>query len=847
MTVPGHPGQQGSAKFLTDDSKAASSAAAAPVPGGVPAGTLWTSVVDVLEEQVCVLDAAGLIVGVNHAWRRFAQDNGAEPASVGPGISYLDVCQRGALAGYSEAGAMASGIVDVLQGRREEFALEYPCHSPGVERWFRVTVRALTVGDSACVVVMHKNMTAWARRIRLQSRALAGISNAVLIGDARRSGLPVVYANQSFERITGLGERSVRGRSLGHIGRDLIPERGIDDLLAAAMAGGTGRKVLRSLRVGHESFWSDITAYPVRNDLGSIDHVVIMLVDVTPEVNARDDLQASLDREQATLAFASVGTFDWDLDTGAVTLSSIGARVWNVDGGGDPVDIGLLKRHIVEADRPGFDTAVRECLEGKQALDIEFRIDTQEERPRWLQVRGDAFVAGTGGSRHLACLCQDVTQRCEQVARIRYIASHDPLTGLPNRALFRDRLEQAIALARRSRRRLAVLFLDLDHFKQINDTLGHAAGDELLQLAAGRLRQCVRESDTVCRNGGDEFLVLLPGLGRGDEAARVAGNVVAALSDSYMVRGHFAVAPPSVGIAVYPEDGDSVDGLLRNADAALYHAKETGRGRFQFFTAELNARERRHASVTRDLRYAMARGELHVHYQPRYDIASRRVVGAEALLRWEHPRLGLLTPADFVTVAEESDLILEIGDWVAGKVCSQLDRWRAAGRRLVPVALNLARRQLRDGHVADSLSRVLQTYGVPTGMLELELDDRLMSSEPEAALDAARRVHAMGVRLSLDGLGAGQNDFGYLSRCPLDSLEIDMSLVRELPQSLPGRLIAQAIIGLGHGLNLQVLAKGVERAEELASLRAAGCDHFQGLYGSAALRPETFERLLAKT
>ncbi len=845
MTDLEQPDDRGSKRVpsgtMTVDSGLAVSGA-----GGVPVAAILAGVADVLEEQTCVLDRAGRIVGTNRAWRRFAEDNGARPETVSPGVNYLSICHQGASTGYPEAGVMAVGIVDVLHNRRGEFEMEYPCHGPGVERWFRVTVRAFSVAGAVFVVVMHKNVTSWARRIRLQSRALAGIPSAVLIGDARRGGVPVVYANDSFARITGFTENGVRGCDLGRLGHDLVPAGGMDALLATALQGGTGREVLRGRRKDSTPIWTDVTAYPVKNDLGGIDHLVVTFVDVTAEVSAKEELEASLDREQTTLAFASVGTLDWNLDTGTVRLSSISERLWGAEGPDGDVSIDFLRRRIVEPDRAGFDRAVCDCLSGTRPLDIDFRIDTAGGRPRWLQVQGDAYVAEAGGARRLVCLCQDVTQRCEQVERFRHIASHDALTGLPNRMLFRDRLEQAIALARRGRQRLAVLFLDLDHFKHINDSLGHAAGDELLQLAAGRLRQCVRESDTVCRNGGDEFLVLLPALRAGDEAARVAGTIVEVLSDPYSVRGHDAVAPPSVGIAVYPEDGDSVDNLLTNADAALYHAKNTGRGRFQFFTAELNARERMRVSVTRDLRHAMAQAELQVHYQPRYDVSSRRLVGAEALLRWDHPRLGLLLPGDFVAVAEESDLILEIGDWVTSEVCAQQERWRNEGCVLVPVALNLSRRQLRDGRLADSLERAIEIHGVPAGALELELDDRIMMSEPEATLGAAMRLHALGVRLSLEGLGAGQTDLRHLTSYPLDMLGLDMSLVRELPGSLPGRLIIEAIITLGHGLNLRVRAKGVERAEELSSLQAAGCDHFQGFYGSRAVTPETFGRMLVR-
>lgn len=811
-----------------------------------PGTALWSGVVDVLEEQTCVLDEDGTIIAVNRAWRRFAEENGANPDAVSSGVNYLSVCREGAAAGDPEAGTMAAGILEVIRRVRDEFGLEYPCHSPTGERWFHVTVRPFTTGSSRCLVVMHKDVTVATRRIRLQSRALDGIANGVVIGDARRRDLPVVYANKGFEEITGHRERDVCGRGLRELGDDLSPGRGVEHLLEQVLERGAAREVVRSLRKDGTPFWNSFAAYPVRNDLGGVDHVVALIDDVTAEVEMREGLRASLEREQVTLAFAAVGTLDWDLDTGTVRHSRISEQLWALEGRSDAGSIDTLKRQIAAPDRFLFDEAVSACLSGQGPLNIEFRIDAEVGVQRWLHMKGDALVDGVGGSRTLVCLCQDVTQRREMDAHIRYIAYHDVLTGLPNRALFCDRFEQAIALARRGHRRAAVLFLDLDHFKNVNDTLGHATGDELLQRVAQRLRHCVRESDTVCRNGGDEFLVLLPDLGAGDEAARVATKIVAVLSEPHSVRGHSIVATPSVGIGIYPEDGETVDILLRNADAALYYAKATGRGRFQFFTEELNTRERLHATVTEDLRHAIARRELRVHFQPRYDGSCRRVIGAEALVRWQHPRLGLLLPAAFLPVAEESDLILEIGDWVIGEVCARHRFWRTGALAGVPIALNLSRRQLRNGTVADSLSRAIESFGVAPGMIELEFDDQLIEGDPEGALRTALRLREMGVGLSLDGLGAGHTDFRHLEHFPFDRIEIDMSLVRELPRNRSYCVIAQSIIALGHGLDLKVLAKGVESAEEFSVLRAAGCDHFQGRLCGSPLTPTSFERALSR-
>jgi diguanylate cyclase (GGDEF)-like protein/PAS domain S-box-containing protein len=434
-------------------------------------------------------------------------------------------------------------------------------------------------------------------------------------------------------------------------------------------------------------------------------------------------------------------------------------------------------------------------------------------------------------------VARDIRARKRAESEIAYQACHDALTGLPNRTLFHDRLTQVLARARRHGDRLAVLFLDLDQFKVVNDSLGHAAGDRLLIEIAGRLQRTIRESDTVARVGGDEFTFLLPGVVRGEDAARAAQKILDAVSRPIEIDGHRLYVTTSIGISLYPADGEEAEALLGSADIAMYRAKELGRNGFQLSSPAMNARSVARLSLEQDLRMAIERGELTLVYQPQAGVLSGRTVGFEALLRWNHPRRGMILPGEFIAIAEETRLILPLGEWVLRTACQEARRWRTAGGPPPRVAVNLSALQFRQRNLASMVWTVLSESGIPPGCLELEITESAAMINAEQTIGVLSALREMGVRIAIDDFGTGHAALSYLKRFPIDTLKIDRSFVWGIENSRQDTAIVAAITGLAHGLGLAVLAEGVESESQLGLLAACGCDEYQGFLLSRPLDP----------
>jgi diguanylate cyclase (GGDEF)-like protein len=415
-------------------------------------------------------------------------------------------------------------------------------------------------------------------------------------------------------------------------------------------------------------------------------------------------------------------------------------------------------------------------------------------------------------------------------ARISHMARHDPLTDLPNRMRLREVLSEALRRAG-SGGGVAVLCLDLDRFKHVNDSLGHPVGDGLLALVAERLRACVREGDCVARLGGDEFAVVQAGLDQPGGAHRLARAVIEALSMPYEVAGHQIVVGASVGIALGPEDGDDPDRLLKSADLALHRAKADGRGGYSFFEPHMDAAMQARRALEVDLRQALGRGEFALHYQPLVNVASRNVTGFEALLRWHHPERGLISPAEFIPLAEEIGLIGPIGEWVLRQACTDAAAWPAP----IGVAVNLSPVQFRSRHLVTAVFSALAGSHLPASRLELEITEAVMLDDTESTLATLHQLRALGVRISMDDFGTGYSSLSYLRRFPFDKIKIDQSFIRDLPDRSDSVAIVRAVSGLGRSLGMTTTAEGVETTEQLAALEREGCDEVQGyLFGRPA-------------
>jgi diguanylate cyclase (GGDEF)-like protein/PAS domain S-box-containing protein len=454
-------------------------------------------------------------------------------------------------------------------------------------------------------------------------------------------------------------------------------------------------------------------------------------------------------------------------------------------------------------------------------------------------------LARTESPPVFVAIVQDITERRQAEERLSFLAYHDTLTGLPNRALLLERLQQAMVDAERVNRLVAVMFLDLDRFKVINDTLGHHLGDALLKSVAERLQACVRPGDVIARLGGDEFTVILANVAHVDDVARVARKILDNFVQPFRVNSRDLFTTTSIGITIFPFDVHDAEGLLKNADAAMYHAKESGRNIFKFFTSELNVRAERRLKLETALRQALAKQELSVHYQPQVDLKSGRIVGMEALARWQHPELGQVPPIEFIPVAEETGLILPIGAWVLREACRQIKAWHETGFAKLQVAVNISGKQLLQKDFPQQVQTILRETGLAARYLDLELTESILMVDTGGTAAAMQALHALGVSFSVDDFGTGYSSLAYLKRFPIDILKIDRSFVRDLATDPNDVAIVKTIIAMAHTLEMRVIAEGVETYEQLSFLRAQGCDGSQGYYCSKPLTADDFTELLA--
>ncbi len=475
---------------------------------------------------------------------------------------------------------------------------------------------------------------------------------------------------------------------------------------------------------------------------------------------------------------------------------------------------------------------------------VEYRLIERGGRQKWVSEKGLAFYSDSGELVALEGFVSDITEIKSYRERLEHQASHDALTGLANRNLLHDRLHQAIAHAERQRLQLAVVFLDLDNFKYLNDSLGHSAGDELLKMVAHRLKTCVREGDTVARLGGDEFVLVLVDQSGAEAVNHVVQRVLETASEPFFVAGREFNTSASLGVSLYPQDGGDAETLLKNADAAMYRAKAQGRNNFCFFTAEINAALHERIALEHGLRQALDRGELLLDYQPKMELSSGALIGAEALVRWRHPEHGLLSPARFIPVAEDTGLIVPIGEWILRTACNQVQGWRSQGLQLNVLSVNISARQFRSPDLVAQIAETLRASGLPAGCLDLEITESLMMEDVQEFIARLHALKDLGVQLSVDDFGTGYSSLNYLKQFPVDRLKIDRSFVCDIASDPGDAAIVQAVIQLGHVLGLAVTAEGVETGEQLAFLRRHGCDEGQGYYFSKPLGPVEFEQLL---
>ncbi|MFN3398430.1 MAG: putative bifunctional diguanylate cyclase/phosphodiesterase [Sulfurimicrobium sp.] len=492
--------------------------------------------------------------------------------------------------------------------------------------------------------------------------------------------------------------------------------------------------------------------------------------------------------------------------------------------------------------QPGLEhirRAVREQRDGKALL----RNYRKDGSLFWNELSISPVRNDAGEVTHYIGIQNDVTERKQYEEQLAYQSAHDTLTRLPNRNLAQDRLAQSIIFARRTGHQLALLYVDLDNFRAINDSLGHNVGDQLLQIVAQRLGGCIRSGDTVARMGGDDFVLILAQVAHEEDVSRVTRKVLTAITEPVMIESQPLTVTCSIGVSLFPRDGEDAATLLKNADAAMYRAKEQGRNSVQYYTAEINSRVFQHLMMENSLRGALERNEFMLHYQPQVSLHSGEMIGMEALLRWQHAEMGTISPANFIPLAEDTGLIIPIGAWVLHTACKQTRAWHDAGLPPVRVAVNLSARQFRE-NIPQLVQQALADSGLPPRFLELEITESVAMQHAESTEQTLLALRNMGVRLSIDDFGTGYSSLSYLKRFPINKLKLDQSFVRDIISDPDDATISMAIIALAHGMKLDVIAEGVETEGQLKFLRRHGCDAIQGYYFSRPVAAAEMEQLL---
>ncbi|KRB84615.1 hypothetical protein ASE07_04255 [Noviherbaspirillum sp. Root189] len=557
---------------------------------------------------------------------------------------------------------------------------------------------------------------------------------------------------------------------------------------------------------------------------------------------AERDLRAT--EEKLSSILDSIDNVVWSAsDKGFIYLNSIAEKLY-----GRPLEQFFDNRNTwFEVIHPEDRERIRDAhhrLAVTATFTGEYRIVRPDDSVRWVEERARAIRSSDGKLLRYDGIVIDISKRKEYEARIEYLADHDALTSLANRNLLADRIMQAMAHARRSGDMLALLFLDLDRFKSVNDSFGHSLGDSLLLEVAGRLKHVVREGDTVARQGGDEFIILLTDVQRPQDVTAVAQKIFEAFSTPFHVQGHELFISTSIGATMFPDDGDDIQALLRNADTAMYRAKDEHGNAFQFYSREMSERALERAELESALRRALDRNEFELFYQPKVDGMSGRIIGAEALIRWHHPVLGMVSPTRFIPMAEEIGLIVPIGDWVIHTACAQNKAWQDAGLRPISVSVNLSARQFNQEGLVDSIAEALCSMGLDAKHLQLELTESMVMNSAELFITKLQELKDLGVQLSIDDFGTGYSSLSYLKRFPLHQLKIDQSFVRDIATDADDAAITSTVISLGHSLNLKVIAEGVETEEQVAFLREHQCDEMQGYFFSKPLPAHDFASLL---
>lgn len=634
----------------------------------------------------------------------------------------------------------------------------------------------------------------------------------------------IEYVNPRFEKVSGYSADEVIGKNPRILKSGDKTREEYKAMWSALLAGREWRGIFHNKRKDGSIYWESASISPLRDERGQITHFIAVKEDVTTQKRAEDQLRMNATVFDTT----SEGIMVTDADNIIKTVNPAFTRITGYSAEeviGQSPSILSSGRH----DEEFYEELWNSVLHKRYwSGEIWNRRKDGSVFPEWLSIA--AIPDEDGIAKEYVAVFSDISKHKENEEQIRYQANYDALTGLPNRSLLSDRLEQAIGSALREKWMLAILFIDLDQFKMVNDTFGHVMGDELLQLVAERIGDCVRESDTVARFGGDEFVILLQDVTEMDAVANIATKVIDSITKVFTLYEREIYIGASVGITIFPDDAMNADSLLRNADMAMYQAKERGRNSYQFFTASMQQQTLERQQLELDLRLAMQRGELEIYYQPVVNAEFEKVISVEALLRWNHPHRGVVFPGVFIPLAEDSGLIGPIGEWVIKGACQQLGRWQQAGHTELKMAVNLSSRQRELGLEANYLRQVLQETSIHPEMLTLEITESLLMRDTDEVLKWLSSFKSLGINLSVDDFGTGYSSLSYLKRFPMDLLKIDRLFINDLPHDIDDASLVKTIVAMAESLGLRLIAEGVETREQAEFLVQNGCSNLQGYY-----------------